>query len=190
MGLTIFQVNIRNFKTNKYLLSVEITEHNPDIILLNEIGKMDPLNLKLRGYKGYGINTEICDGMAIFTKYGMSIEYMYFIQGDLLAIKVATSMGQIIVATSYSPPRRIGLPVISLNRLFSHQCPVVFIGDLNAHSSLLDNTTKAADVKGKQIENIINNFNLNVLGPPFQTFISGNKRGKPNAILANPQFYF
>ena len=190
MGFTVYQVNIRNFKKNKYLLSADISQYNPDIILLNEVGKMDSLQLKLRGYKGSGINLEECDGVAIFTRYQLAVEHLFFVHNDIMAIKLTTNMGHIIIATSYSPPRRHAIPTVSLNRLFSFQCPVLFIGDLNAHHYHFHNSLgkSASDIKGKQTVNLINQFKLNFLGPDFPTYISSNRKGKPDIILANPQF--
>ena len=154
MGLTVLQINIRNFKKNKYLLSMEIADIQPDVILINESGVTQTHQLKLRGYKGIGLNTDKYYGIAIFIKIELKIEYVYFQLQDMLAIKLFTSMGPILIGTAYSPPKDASIPTISLNHLFSFKIPILFIGDLNGHSLALNNCSpyRNSDNKGKQIE--------------------------------------
>ena len=189
MGLKILQVNIRNFKRNKYPLLLEISNCQPELILLNELGVTWPSLMKINGYKGIWLNNHEYFGIAIFTKIGLEIEYMYFRMGDILAVKILTSMGQIIVATAYSQPKNLSLPTVSLNHLFSHRLPVLFVGDLNAHHRVLNNDKngKQIDGKGRQLSKIINQFNLNVLGPDFDTFVTKNRKGRPDVVLSNNQ---
>ena len=190
MGLTVLQVNIKNFKKYKYTLQVDLCNHQPDILLVNETGIADPLQMKIKGYRGTWLRTHAYDGMAIFFKYDLEVEYLRFKMEDLLAIKVKTSFGPVIISTTYSPPRDSSLPLISLNQLFSHKFPVLFMGDINAHHSVLGNITnrRSPDVKGKQINHLINKFNLTVLGPHFDTFSTSHRTGQPDVILANNSF--
>ena len=190
MGLTVLQINIRNFKKNKYLLSMEIADIQPDVILINESGVTQTHQLKLRGYKGIGLNTDKYYGIAIFIKIELKIEYVYFQLQDMLAIKLFTSMGPILIGTAYSPPKDASIPTISLNHLFSFKIPILFIGDLNGHSLVLNNCSshRNSDNKGKQIEKIMKNFNLSTLGPDFDTFMATNCKGKPDVILCNNLF--
>ena len=189
MGLTVLQLNIRNFKKNIYTLNVDLAECQPDVILLNELGVTSTSVLKIRGYQGNYINNDKYYGIAIFTKVGLHTEYVYFKLGDILAVKILTTMGQIIIATAYSPPKNHSIPTISFNYLFSLKLPILFVGDLNGHAPILNNSrNQYSDFKGKQIDTLINKFNLAVLGPDFNTFFSSRSKGKPDIILCNNQF--
>ena len=84
MGLTVMQINIQNFKKNKYLLSIEIAAQQPDIILVNELGVATPTQLKLLGYRGTWINNVEYDGVAIYTKFNLKVEHVYFKLNDIL----------------------------------------------------------------------------------------------------------
>ena len=50
MALTILQINIRNWKSNRYNFEVDIHNYSPDVILLNETCTTNN-DIKLRGYK-------------------------------------------------------------------------------------------------------------------------------------------
>ena len=189
MGFTILHVNIRNFRKNKYSFNITTNDYNPDIILLNETGQVDSSFLKIRGYKGFGTKNNINDGMAIFYKYNLSIEHVTFTDEDLIAIKIITNMGPILIATSYCPPRIKSLPIIAINKLFNQPLPILFIGDLNAKHYILNNTNSShPNIKGKQLCNIVNHYDLQVLGPSFNTYITAHNKGKPDIILSNKKF--
>ena len=51
MGLRVAQVNIRNWKSNKYLQQCELPNINCDILLLNETGVVYDNKVKLFGFK-------------------------------------------------------------------------------------------------------------------------------------------
>ena len=136
MGIKVLQVNIRNFKKLKYSFNLTINEIQPHVILLNETGIADSSQLKIRGYKGFGVNNSEHHGMAIFYKINLHIEHVTFTDDNLIAIKIVTNTGKIIIATSYSPPRTKSLPIISINKLFNQPYPILFIGDLNAHHNI------------------------------------------------------
>ena len=183
------QINIRNFKKNKYLLSLEISHHQPDIILINESGITQQNQLKLQGYKGLWLNNLTYYGIAIFYKYSLQIDYLHFKMEDCLAIKIFTSMGPLLISTTYCPPKNYSIPIVSLNHLFSHQIPILFIGDTNCHHPIFHNSKgNQSDPKGKQMYNLIKNFNLSVLGPDFNTFMTKKLKGKPDLILGNRFF--
>ena len=139
MGITVYQLNIRNFRKNKYNLYVDIAKYQPEIILLNETGVVEECQLKIQNYTAHGKTTENNHGIVVFVKNDLKFEYMYFSLEDLFSIKLYTNMGTVIIATSYSPPRNYSLPQISLNKLFDHKCPVLFIGDLNCRHHILNN---------------------------------------------------
>ena len=151
MGFTVVQINIKNFYKNKYILTLEISRTKPDIILMNETGRVYNNNLKLPGYKTTAINTVEYDGIAILSKNELEIEHVFFENNDLLAIRIKSNFGPVIIATTYSPPRRYTLPIVSLNKLFSYEIPILLIADLNAkHPSLniAPNNSKMYNPKG------------------------------------------
>ena len=146
MGITVLQINIKSFLVNKYLLNVEINNHQPDIVLLNETSKVYG-KISIRGYKTIALNNELYDGIAILYKTQLNVEHLYFHNKDLLAIKLFTNFGPIIIATTYAPPRRFTIPIISLNRLFSIQLPILFIADINAKHNILNTNTVSIILK-------------------------------------------
>ena len=62
------QLNIRNWKSNHYLLKCSLSKVNPDIILLNELSLNNCIP-KIRGYSCYFKCEERYSGVAIFVKY-------------------------------------------------------------------------------------------------------------------------
>ena len=190
MGITVVQLNIRNFNRNRYPFSVELSYYQPDVILINETGDVKKENLKLRGYRSIGLNNNVYDGIAIFIKYELDFEHVIFKMNDMLGVKIMTTMGPILIATTYSPPRNLSLPLVSLNKLFAYKIPVLFMADINSHHNILNNipSTRSPDIKGKQIYNIIQKYNLSILGPNFDSFISKNARGRPDVVLSNGAF--
>ena len=78
---------------------------------------------------------------------------MHFRYNDLLGVKVFTILGTFILAIAYSTPRNFTLP-ISLNQLFSHNIPVLSIGDVNARHNALNNVPLgcSANPKSHQIK--------------------------------------
>ena len=193
MGITVYQINIRNWRKNKYPLSVDISNYNPEIILINETGQANPSQITLQGYESISANNTPYDGVAILIKNNINYQPIHLLEDSILAIKILTSFGHIVIATAYSPPRYPSIPSISINKIFSLNLPTLLIADLNAHHPLFDNTTRSKpqpDSKGKQIYNIMQYRNLSFLGPFFNTFLSNNNiQGKPDIILANQSFH-
>ena len=76
---------------------------------------------------------------------------------------------------------------MSLNKLFSFNCPTLFIGDLNAHHHCFQNMGKRKypDIKGKQAFTLLQNRNLNFLGPNFYTFYGMGNKGMPDVVIGN-----
>ena len=191
MGITVFHTNIRNWNKNKYTLQVELSNHNPEVILINETGKVYDNQLKLLGYTSLGKSNTTNHGVAIFVKEKIKYELINTKEEGTLAIKLSTNLGPIIISTIYSPPRNTHIPTITINKIFFYNLPAILIADLNAHHPILDNTTRARqnpDSKGKQLFNIIERRKLNFLGPDFNTYITNRGKGKPDVIIANNKF--
>ena len=184
------QLNIKNWDKFKYSLKLELHNQNPDIVLLNETGKTNLNSLKIHGYKGLGKNNTEFHGAAIFVKYNFHFEIIELDDPTMIAIKLKTSMGTIILSTTYCPPRENSIPIISLNKIFSFNLPTLFIGDLNAHHASLQNMGRRsyADAKGRQVFNLMQRRHLQFLGPFFKTFISRRCTGTPDIILASQSF--
>ena len=106
---------------------------------MNETSTVWHNQLKLTGYKSIGLNNIPFQGIAILTKLNIKVEYLYFPNEDILAIKVYTDLGPVILATAYALPKIYDIPIISLNKLFSYNIPVLFIGDMNAKHHILNN---------------------------------------------------
>ena len=188
MGITVLQINIRNWDKNKYLLQVELPNTNPDIILVNETGKTKNNNVKLTGYRSIFKSLDINSGVAILIKYDFQFYEIPVVDNNTIAIKLMTNMGPILISTSYVPPRVKTLPIIAYNKLLNYNLPLILIGDLNAHHAFLHNTSSSnpyGDLKGKQLFNLSNCRNLKFIGPFFDTYIQNNRRGKPDVVLIN-----
>ena len=164
MALTIFQVNICSWKNNNYILKCSLPQTNPDIILLNEISITEHCKINIRGYRGIHKCTEQKSGVAIFVKYNLQAKFIEFNSEDILAVKITTNLGQLLVATVYTPPRRDYIPTIQINKILDFKLPTVIIGDFNANHMMFDNSTHSNN-KGKQLFTLINSKNLRYLGP-------------------------
>ena len=68
MGIKILHVNIRNWRSNNYLLKCSLSDSNPDIILLNEISLNNNVIPKIHGYSCNFKCNERYSGVAIFVK--------------------------------------------------------------------------------------------------------------------------
>ena len=64
--------------------------------------------MKIPGYRCHKINTtqDINDGSAIAIKHDIHHKLIDNFETDFLAVEVNTSLGPIIIATTYLPPRR------------------------------------------------------------------------------------
>ena len=187
MGLIIYQVNIRNFTKLQYTLATEISNYNPDVILLNETA-LNPLSHpKIPGYKGVMKSHGQYSGVAIFIKIHLLYEYIHVDDDNSLAIKLMSEVGPIVIATNYCPPRQQFIPTPSMSKVLKHNLPTVFISDFNAHHPCFNNCTgnqPYGDPKGKVLYSFIQRKNLHFLGPDFSTYVSHN-RGKPDLIVGN-----
>ena len=145
--LTIVQHNVRSFATKKTTLSNIYNQINPDVILLNEIGKQET-NLKIFNYNVHYSNktNEPFRGAAIAIKKNIQSKLIDNFHSDLIAASIPTRHGNITIATTYIPPRDNYLNFIDFNKLNRIQEPAILIADLNAkHRSCLLYTSDAAD---------------------------------------------
>ena len=73
---------------------------------------------------------ELQNGSAIAIKKNHNHKLIDDFITDILAIQVETSLGPIIIATTYLPPRRPYLPYPGI--LLDNNIPTYLIGDVNA----------------------------------------------------------
>ena len=101
-----------HWKTNKDSLLISYAQTNPHIILINSHGLKSTETLKIPGYWVYKINTSENrdDGSAIAVKYNINHKLFDDFHTDVIAIQVETTLGPIVIATTYLPPRRPYLP--------------------------------------------------------------------------------
>ena len=188
--LRVLQINIKSWRKYKYNLSVELSNHNPDVILLNELSIPNDFQVQLNNYHSISQCQGNFTGVSILIRNNLSFQEIPFIHEKIIAIKVFTNTGPIIISTAYIPPRDEALPTIQLNKIFNFNIPTIFIGDLNAHHPTFNNSpsSNTGDTKGRQLVAIIRNKNLSFLGPNFNTFLVKNRKGKPDLILCNNSF--
>ena len=191
MGLTIYQINVRNWKKIQYTISIDLPNYSPDILLLNETG-LDPLDEpKLLGFNTICKSQGQFTGVAILIKKQLQFEIIPVEDDNTLAVKLNTDLGPLIVATSYCPPRFDYIPTTSIYTILRHNLPTVFIGDYNAHYPLFDNCVAGqprGDLRGRILNNVIKTNLMTFIGPYFSTYIVNQKRGKPDLIFANKLF--
>ena len=188
MALTVVQINIRNWKKNRYLLQCELANLHPDLILINEIGEIYDNSFKLLGYSSLCKSAGLYSGVGILVKRGLPYIEIPTTDLNTIAIKLYTVIGPIIIATSYIPPRIPHLPIIAYNKILNYNLPTVICGDLNAQHPFLHNTQGQGNARGKQLHNLALNKRLTYKGPDFQTYITRYKTGKPDVIVTNYHF--
>ena len=143
--------------------------------MLADTGIYAPLkNIKFLNHTVYAHNTaQNHSGVAILIRQDIQHSLIKRdFEGDTVAIKVETTTGPIIVATNYTPPSRIGVPIKDLTWFARHRTPVYLLADLNAHHSSYDTFTNP---DGTIIYNrwLRDGF-LNRLGPEIGTFTTQN----------------
>ena len=191
MALCIVQINITSWINNRYIFQCELSNLNPDIILINETGIVPNGSLKLRGFRSITKALENRNsGVAILIKNNISFIQIPTTDNNTLAIKIPTTIGEIVVCTSYIPPRIPTLPIIQYNKILNFNLPTIIAADLNAHHPFLHNNTRhtPSDNKGKTLFNLAQNRRLKFMGPLFETYKQANSTGKPDVVLTNHLF--
>ena len=188
MGLTVYHVNIRNWNKNKYPLSIDIHNYNPEIILLNETG-LNPLDFPyLQGFSTVAKSNGQYKGVAILIKRTINYEPIILNDENSVAVKIYTNLGPLVISTNYCPPSQNYIPTTSLNHVLSHKLPTLIISDFNAHHSKFDNSSIHnwnGDSRGKALYSLSTSKQLDFLGPYFSTYVVNNRRGKPDLIFGN-----
>ena len=189
MSLPILQVNTRCWKNNRYLLQCELCNHQPDIILINETGEIS--NIKLQGYTSKSSALGVFLGVCIMIRSGLSFCPVPLMNPNILAIKLITTLGTIIIATAYIACRGPLIPTKEIYKLSSHNLPTVIMDDFNAHHPMFGNSPinrLQGDPKGKTLTSLAIKKNMKFIGPHFKTFITRCNKGKPDIALTNHHF--
>ena len=172
------------YKRRNELYNCYIKE-NPDIIILNATGQTDQQPIKLFNYKVYQRNKESEEhaGIAIAVRYNIKHKIHDDYNGDVLAVEVETNRGQIIIATTYWPPRRDIAPLQDILRIIRKRIPAYILGDFNARHPFIGHTR--SNNNGRIINNLINNNLIDYIGPEFPTLVYHRAIGRPDMILSN-----
>ncbi len=64
-------------------------------------------------------------------RYNITPKLYYDFDTDVLAIEVETTLGPVIIPTTYLPPRRAYVPFPDFYRLLNNNIPTYILGDLN-----------------------------------------------------------
>lgn len=162
---------------------------DPDIILINAHGLTGLNKIKMFGYTVYQKNQfdQPHDGVAIAIKKHLQHAIIDDFDENYQAIKIYTTLGPIVIATGYQPPRRPIIPPQSLLHIFRRNLPVLFAGDLNARHQLLG-LANNPNPAGELVAHHLQHGNVTHNGPDFQTFITTRSAGTPDIVLTNDRW--
>ncbi|MFV0503605.1 MAG: hypothetical protein ACK5LT_06515, partial [Lachnospirales bacterium] len=183
--LLIIQHNVLNWSTNKHSLINYYLQEVPDVILINSHGLKSDQFLKIPGYKTYKINASesLADGSAIALKYNITLKLYDDFETDALTVEIQTTLGPIIIATTYLLPRKPYVPFPDFYRLLNNDIPTYILGDFNARHSYFGNNSE--NMVGKSFMQLINQGIMIHIGPHFPTYLSHGAATNPDKILAN-----
>ena len=112
--------------------------------MINSHGLKSDQFLKIPGYKTYKINTSesLADGSAIALKYNITHKLYDDFETDVLAVEIQTTLGPIIIATAYLPPRRLYVPFPDFYRLLNNNIATYILGDFNGRHRYFGNNSE------------------------------------------------
>ena len=118
--ITIVQHNVLSRTTIKANELTNIYQKiNPDVILLNSTSKLENEKIKIYNYNvsQKNVRNEQHAGIAIAIKENLKYQILDDTNDDVLAVRIDTTRGAIIICTTYVPPRRTILPTQDLFKL-------------------------------------------------------------------------
>ena len=183
--LTIVQINVNSWNSNKNSIVKMLQEVDADIALLNEHGCKEQQKIKIQNYSITQTNTlnQRNNGCAIAVKNNLKHRICNDYESDMLSTLIETSLGPIEIATAYIPPRVGHIHYPDFFKLFSKNTAVHFIGDLNGRNKNLG--YKDTNTVGKQLETLIDRGHATHAGPHFATYIDYRSHTTPDIILVN-----
>lgn len=166
------------------------SDFNPHIILVNSHGLKSNESLKIPGYHVHKVNSsnDVNDGSAIAIKRNMEYKLDDSFDTDFLSVEIDTSLGKIVISTTYLPPRRAFLPFTDLHKLLSNSKPTSILGDFNARHRTLGNSNN--NVVGQSLHRLISQGRLVHLGPTFPTLPRHTSATTPDIVLTNKWNHF
>lgn len=187
--IKILQHNVLHWSTRKFNLTNTYADINPDIILINSHGVNENDNIKMQGYHCYNRNifNDNNDGIAILVKNNIKYRIKDDFITNFLEIIIETSLGKVSFATTYLPPRRPYLPFPDMHRLISNNHPTYILADMNAQHTVLND--RRCNQVGNHLERLINQGNLQHLGPGFPTFFGLTRGTTPDIVLSNNKIH-
>ena len=185
--LRIILQNVNTWTNNRgNELSNYYNREQPDLILINDIGTN--YNVKIFSYNVHVKNfqNEQHAGVAIAVRKNIRYQILDDFINDILSVHILTLRGPINILTHYSPTRRNYLPIGELNRKLQSNEAVYLLGDLNAHHPMFG--YRYTDLKGEEINNLININIVSHLGPEFHTLVA--TKTKPDVVLGNRHGFY
>ena len=133
--IKILQVNVQHWTTNKINFYNKIRVEDPDIVILNEHGVRNNGKIKIYGYKTElkNISNQARDGAAIAIKWKINHRKNNNLSKNIVAYKIQSELGPIIIATVYIPQRRPIIPRADFDFLKTHNCLVYVLEDVNGN---------------------------------------------------------
>ena len=173
----------RNELTNLYM------QTNPDVILLNNTSIKEKERIKIFNYNVYQKNkyNENNAVMALAIKRGLIHQVLDDFEEDVLAVKIDTIKGPILVSTAYRPPRVVDYPLADVLKLVRKNMPIYILEDLNARHRMLGHNDN--NEAGTIINNLIVRDLAVFVGPDFGTRVEQFGLSKPDNILRNNQAF-
>ena len=187
MRLKILHLNVRHWNNpaNINIFSNYFLQENLDIITIksHSITRADK-NVKLANYSGYTKNKEIHAGVAILIKKEIPHSFhMNTSNKNFMTVTLKTNQGDLTIITFYKPPRQKNLPLMDINNILQINNPTLILADANLKHQYFGHNTN--DQNGNLLKDFMTHSNLHFLGPYFDTFHEGNKKGKPDLIIGN-----
>ena len=193
-NIKIIQLNVLSWNNiaRRLWITLYLREKSPDIILLNSTSlvctahnKNSLTKIKLENYRTYLTKQDVQYGSAVLVKKNLNHSIIPNLSDASIAVKVQTSVGPVIFLTAYIPPRINSINPLDFQKLISANAPLLVAGDFNANHPHFGNSTRVANHRGELLYNICNLYKMEFLGPDFNTFYSGKRKGKPDIVLGN-----
>lgn len=187
--LKIIQHNVLNWNSQKNNLNNIYSNLDPDIILINSHGLNKSTPLKIFNYIVHKRNNseELHDEVAVAIKQGINYQLLDEFNDEFIAIKTDTSLGPIVIATTYLPPRRNYLPLPDMYKLANFHIPTYIIGDFNARHLIFNSTNNNA--VGTSLQGMMALGKITHLGPDFPTFFGAASATTPDKVFGNNKIF-
>lgn len=107
-AIKILQHNVRNWKTHKCDFYNIYRNEDPDIILINEHELRIAETMNMFNYNVHHSNksNEYNDGVAVAVRKNITYKLIDNFTDEVIAIRIHTPLGEIIIGTVYLPLRR------------------------------------------------------------------------------------